>query len=99
LIADELKERRQRLGLTPQDLAHLLGVADDTIDGWESGRVRIPRSVRLRALLGNLQQKHREILRTGDGFREWEKWLINAWRWDQAATKVRRREALRCAVT
>lgn len=75
MIGEELKERRQRLGLAPQDLARLLGVKDDTVTGWESGRVRIPRSVRLRVFLGNLQRKHGEILRGGEGFRAWEQWL------------------------
>jgi len=75
LIGEELQARRKRLGLMPQDLARLLGVAEETITAWESGQERIPRSVRLRVLLGNLQQKHGEILRTGEGFGAWEKWL------------------------
>ena len=65
----DLKKRRQRLALTQENLANVLGVAADTIGGWEEGSVKIPRSVRLRVLLENLQQKHNETLRAGH-FRE-----------------------------
>ena len=65
----DLKRRRQRLALTQENLANALGVAADTIGGWEEGSVKIPRSVRLRVLLENLQQKHNETLRAGH-FRE-----------------------------
>jgi predicted transcriptional regulator len=65
----DLKKRRQRLALTQENLANVLGVAAGTIGGWEEGSIKIPRSVRLRVLLENLQQKHNETLRAGH-FRE-----------------------------
>ena len=67
MTGEDLKRRRQRLALTQEDLANLLGVADETIDSWEAGSLEIPRSVRLRVLLENLQQKNSEKLRIGNG--------------------------------
>ena len=76
MSGEELKERRQRLGLTQQDLARLLGVAEDTIERWESDKSRIPsRSVRMRVMLGKLQEKHGEMLSTGGGSHGWATWV------------------------
>lgn len=75
MTGEELKSRRQRLGLTPQDLSRLLRVEVNTINGWENSAGRIPRSVRLRVLLSNIQLKRQEMLRSAKSFEEWEKWL------------------------
>lgn len=40
--ANELKERRERLGLTQDELARLLTVARNTISRWELGERSIP---------------------------------------------------------
>ena len=37
MSGDELKFQRQRIGLTPEDLARLTGVNVSMIDRWESG--------------------------------------------------------------
>ena len=70
MTGEDLKKRRQRLALTQEDLANLLGVSDHTLDGWEAGSLKIPRSVRLRVLLENLHQKHNEKLRVGNDPKE-----------------------------
>ena len=38
----ELKQKRERLGLTQVDLAKILGVATNTISRYETGAVEIP---------------------------------------------------------
>ncbi len=37
----ELKERRQKLGLTRRRLAQLFGVTEDTVYRWETGSRRM----------------------------------------------------------
>lgn len=39
----ELKKRRERLGLTQTSLADILGFASNTISGYETGRLEIPK--------------------------------------------------------
>lgn len=39
----ELKKRRERLGLTQSDLAEILGFASNTVSGYETGRMEIPK--------------------------------------------------------
>lgn len=38
----ELKKRRERLGLTQSELAEIIGVASNTVSGYETGRTEIP---------------------------------------------------------
>lgn len=40
---DELKKRRERLGLTQADLANILGFASNTVSGYETGRLEVPK--------------------------------------------------------
>lgn len=40
---EELKKRRERLGLTQTDLADVLGFASNTVSGYETGRLEIPK--------------------------------------------------------
>jgi len=53
-IAEELKEFREARTLTQDDLARMLGVAQSTIQNWESGRTspRPKMALRIRALGG-----------------------------------------------
>ena len=39
---DELKKRRERLGLTQAEFARVLGFASNTVSGYETGRLEIP---------------------------------------------------------
>jgi transcriptional regulator with XRE-family HTH domain len=48
-LPEKLRTRRRRLGLSQKKLAHLLGVDESNLRGWESGR-RLP-SERFRLLL------------------------------------------------
>jgi hypothetical protein len=57
------------------ELAKIVGVDADTVKCWESGELRVPRSVRLRVLLGRLEIRHREMLSSTDGLRDWKGWL------------------------
>jgi transcriptional regulator with XRE-family HTH domain len=75
VLGAEIKQHRRRLGLSSMELAGLVGVDADTVKRWESGELRVPRSVRLRVLLGRLEIRHREILSSPDGLREWKGWL------------------------
>ena len=38
MLGNEIKHHRQRLGLSCKKLARLVGVAPDTVDGWEFWR-------------------------------------------------------------
>ena len=40
---EELKKRRERIGLTQSDLAEIVGVASNTLSGYETGRTEIPK--------------------------------------------------------
>ena len=40
---EQLKTRCERLGLTQSDLADILGFASNTISGYETGRLEIPK--------------------------------------------------------
>ena len=40
---EDLKKRRERLGLTQGDLAKILGFASNTVSGYETGRMEIPK--------------------------------------------------------
>jgi DNA-binding XRE family transcriptional regulator len=39
---DELRRRRKALGMTQEQLAHVLGVSRQSVFMWESGRTTIP---------------------------------------------------------
>lgn len=39
----DLKKRRERLGLTQGELAEILGFASNTVSGYETGRLEIPK--------------------------------------------------------
>jgi transcriptional regulator with XRE-family HTH domain len=52
-IANRIREARETLGWTQADLAHRLGVTEDTIRGWEAAE-REPRSNRLVTMAGVL---------------------------------------------
>jgi transcriptional regulator with XRE-family HTH domain len=43
----ELKQRRERLGLTQAEFAKILGVANNTISRYETGQVNIPEYMNL----------------------------------------------------
>jgi transcriptional regulator with XRE-family HTH domain len=60
MLGNEIKQHRQRLGLSTKELARLVGVAPVTVDGWESSDLKVPRSVRLRVALERLEIRHRE---------------------------------------
>jgi len=75
VLGAEIKQHRWRLGLSSKELARLVGADADTVERWESGELRVPRSVRLRVLLGRLEIRHREMLSSPDGLREWKGWL------------------------
>jgi transcriptional regulator with XRE-family HTH domain len=45
--ADELKHRREMLGMTQQRFAERLGLARRTVQYYESGELDIPRTVQL----------------------------------------------------
>jgi transcriptional regulator with XRE-family HTH domain len=75
VLGAEIKHYRRRLGLSSKELARLVGVNADTVELWESGELRVPRSVRLRVLLGRLEIRHREMLSSPDGLSAWKGWL------------------------
>ncbi len=45
--ANELKQRRDRLGLTQAELATILGVAENTVWRYEKGATTIPKHMAL----------------------------------------------------
>lgn len=49
-FGDRLKERREELGLTLQQLADKIGVSNATVQRYESGRIKTPRMPQLQAL-------------------------------------------------
>ena len=58
---DELKKRRERLGLTQSDLANALGFASNTVSGYETGRMEIPKYMDL--VLEALEKRQIENLK------------------------------------
>ncbi|MBA2494528.1 MAG: DUF1870 family protein [Acidobacteria bacterium] len=44
---EELKEKREKLGLTQTELADILGVKMNTVYRWESGILFVPKSIEL----------------------------------------------------
>ena len=44
MLGNEIKHHRQRMGLSTKELARLVGVAPVTVDGWESGELKVPRA-------------------------------------------------------
>lgn len=53
---EELKKRRERLGLTQAELADALGFASNTVSGYETGRMEIPKYMEL--VLEALDARH-----------------------------------------
>jgi putative transcriptional regulator len=49
--ADRIKALRQRMELTQEDFAHLIGVTFSTVNRWENGRSR-PNRIASRLLIG-----------------------------------------------
>ena len=47
MLGKELKERREKLGLTQTELAELLDVKQNTVYRWEADRLPIARTVEL----------------------------------------------------
>jgi transcriptional regulator with XRE-family HTH domain len=75
MCGDELKFQRQRIGLTPEDLARFARVTVSTVERWESGGSSITRALRLRVLLAQLELKRRELLTGATDSQHWENWL------------------------
>jgi transcriptional regulator with XRE-family HTH domain len=44
---EQLKKRRERLGLTQSELAEILGFASNTVSGYETGRLEVPKFMEL----------------------------------------------------
>jgi transcriptional regulator with XRE-family HTH domain len=47
MTGEQFQKRRERLGLTKVKLAELLDVNENAIWRWETGKVKIPRTVEL----------------------------------------------------
>ena len=75
MCGDELKFQRQRIGLTHDNLARFAGVSVGTVERWESDGSSIPRALRLRILLAQLELKRRELLTSATDSQHWENWL------------------------
>jgi transcriptional regulator with XRE-family HTH domain len=76
MSGDELKFSRQRIGLTHEDLARFARVSVGTVERWELGGSSIPRALRLRVLLTQLEIKRRELLSNAtESQQHWENWL------------------------
>lgn len=59
MTSEELRRRREALGLTQRALAERLGVREETVNRWERGRVPIPRTVDLALVTIEQQQGQR----------------------------------------
>jgi DNA-binding transcriptional regulator YiaG len=59
MTPDEIRNRRDRLGLTQAELAAVLGVHRDTVGGWETGAISLtaPRSLWLDMEMAKLRRK------------------------------------------
>ena len=59
MTPEELKQRRQMLGLTQTELSALIGIPQNTISRWEIGRIPIgePRSTWLDVEMAKLKRK------------------------------------------
>jgi transcriptional regulator with XRE-family HTH domain len=57
---DELKKRRERLGLTQAGLAEKIGVVPNTVSRYETGSLEIP--VHMDLVLEALEKRHIEEL-------------------------------------
>ncbi len=62
---DELKKRRERLGLTQTELAKVLGLAANTVSGYETGRLEVPQFMDL--VLETLEARQIKNLQTPIG--------------------------------
>jgi transcriptional regulator with XRE-family HTH domain len=47
MTAQDLRECRERLGLTQAELAREVGVRSDTLSRWERGERKIPKTVEI----------------------------------------------------
>lgn len=47
MTKEELKKRRERLGLTQSEFASVLGFAANTVSGYETGRTDMPNFLEL----------------------------------------------------
>lgn len=56
MTADDLKARREALGLTQAELAERLGVNRRSLEAWEAGRYRVPHPRLLDQALTALEQ-------------------------------------------
>lgn len=56
MTKEELKKRRERLGLTQSEFADVLGFASNTVSGYETGRTEIPKFLEL--VLESLEYRH-----------------------------------------
>lgn len=57
MTGDELRERRERLGLSQVALAKLLGTTQNTISRWELGTLPIEKSQMLELALEALERR------------------------------------------
>ena len=60
MTKEELKQRRERLGLTQADFAKILGVASNTVSRYETGLVDVPEWLEL--VLETLEQRQIKTL-------------------------------------
>jgi transcriptional regulator with XRE-family HTH domain len=50
MTGEELRECRERLGMTQAELAREVGVRSDTLSRWERGERKIPKTVEILVL-------------------------------------------------
>lgn len=55
---NELKAKRENLGLTQTELADILGVKMNTVYRWESGILTVPKSIEL--AMETVERKHKK---------------------------------------